>query len=167
MTVKAKEGGLRTKMLMYLERPEGARHQRGGAPVGRRTSSPVTPHIWGGGARFKMDHLFISNVMVILFIHGASRNMIILIQSWAYFSVRQSQSVCTMGVFVGYIDGGEGRVFLGLVLRIRSSVALWQMHCGQDESLGFTNGVLPPMHPLNWSMFWGKKSANVLKAWIQ
>ena len=81
MTVKAKEGGLRTKMLMYLERPEGARHQRGGSPVGRRTSSPVTPHIWGGGARFKMDHLFISNVMVILFIHGASRNMIILIQS--------------------------------------------------------------------------------------
>ena len=68
-------------MLMYLERPEGARHQRGGSPVGRRTSSPVTPHIWGDGVRFKMDHLFISNVMVILFIHGASRNMIILIQS--------------------------------------------------------------------------------------
>ena len=64
MTVKAKEGGLRTKMLMYLERPEGARHQRGGSPVGRRTSSPVTPHIWGDGLRFKMDHLFISNVMV-------------------------------------------------------------------------------------------------------
>ena len=64
MTVKAKEGGLRTKMLMYLERPEGARHQRGGSPVGRRTSSPVTPHIWGDGVRFKMDHLFISNVMV-------------------------------------------------------------------------------------------------------
>ena len=81
MTVKAKEGGLRTKMLMYLERPEGARHQRGGSPVGRRTSSPVTPHIWGDGVRFKMDHLFISNVMVILFIHGASRTMIILIQS--------------------------------------------------------------------------------------
>ena len=29
-----------------------------------------------------------------------------------------------MGVFVGYIDGGEGRVVLGLVFRIRSSVAL-------------------------------------------
>ena len=32
----------------YLVWPEGELHQRGLAPEERRTSSPVSPHIWGG-----------------------------------------------------------------------------------------------------------------------
>ena len=76
------KGWMQMIQMRYLVWPEGDRqYQRGLAPEERRTSSPVTPHIWGDGLRFKMDHIFISNVMVILFIHGASRTMIILIQS--------------------------------------------------------------------------------------